>query len=70
MAATNLTRRVLLAGLMAAPFVGAARAQAEWPRRPVRVMVPYPAAGGADTTARILYARLSENLGQQFAIAS
>jgi tripartite-type tricarboxylate transporter receptor subunit TctC len=68
MAATNLTRRVLLAGLTAGPFVGPARAQAEWPQRPVRVMVPYPPAGGADTTARIVYARLSENLGQQFAI--
>jgi tripartite-type tricarboxylate transporter receptor subunit TctC len=31
-------------------------------------MVPYPPAGGADTTARIIYARLSEDLGQQFAI--
>jgi tripartite-type tricarboxylate transporter receptor subunit TctC len=31
-------------------------------------MVPYPPAGGADTTARILYARLSQDLGQQFAI--
>src|ERR1700687_6225029 len=68
MAATNLTRRVLLAGLTAGPFVGPARAQAEWPQRPVRAMVPYPPAGGADTTARIVYARLSENLGQQFAI--
>ncbi len=68
MAATNLTRRVLLAGMAASPLVGPARAQAEWPQRPVRVMVPYPPAGGADTTARILYARLSENLGQQFAI--
>jgi len=34
----------------------------------VRVMVPYPPAGGADTTARIIYARLSEDLGRQFAI--
>jgi tripartite-type tricarboxylate transporter receptor subunit TctC len=46
----------------------AAHAQAGWPARPVRVMVPYPPAGGADTTARIVYARLSEDLGQQFAI--
>jgi tripartite-type tricarboxylate transporter receptor subunit TctC len=45
-----------------------ARAQADWPTRPVRVMVPYPPAGGADTTARIVYTRLSETLGQQFAI--
>ncbi|MFZ1149244.1 MAG: tripartite tricarboxylate transporter substrate-binding protein, partial [Xanthobacteraceae bacterium] len=64
------TRRALLSGLAAVPLVRprAAHAQADWPTRPVRVMVPYPPAGGADTTARIVYARLSENLGQQFAI--
>src|SRR5262252_2711053 len=68
MAATGLTKRVLLSGLAAAPFVRRAHAQSDWPQRPVRVMVPYPPAGGADTTARIVYARLSEDLGQQFAI--
>ena len=60
---TTLTRRALLAGLAAAPLAGAARAQADWPNRPVRVMVPYPPAGGADTTARIVYTpRSSEHL--------
>jgi tripartite-type tricarboxylate transporter receptor subunit TctC len=58
----------LLAGLAAAPFAPKAGAQAIWPNRPVRVMVPYPPAGGADTTARILFARLGEMLGQQFVI--
>ena len=62
------TRRALLTGLAAMPLVRRARAQTDWPTRPVRVMVPYPPAGGADTTARIVYARLSEDLGQQFAI--
>src|SRR5271167_3060114 len=64
------TRRALLSGLAAVPLVRprAAHAQADWPDRPVRVMVPYPPAGGADTTARIIYARLSEDLGRQFAI--
>ncbi|HME28618.1 MAG TPA: tripartite tricarboxylate transporter substrate binding protein [Pseudolabrys sp.] len=31
-------------------------------------MVPYPPAGGADTTARIVFAKLGEMLGQQFVI--
>ncbi len=44
------------------------RADSAWPDRPVRVIVPYPPAGGADTTARILYAKLGEDLGQAFAI--
>jgi tripartite-type tricarboxylate transporter receptor subunit TctC len=62
------TRRTMLAAMAAAPFIGQARAQAAWPSRPVRVMVPYPPAGGADTTARIIYAKLGEDLGQPFAI--
>ena len=64
----TLTRRTLLAGLAAAPLAGPARAQADWPNRSVRVIVPYPPAGGADTTARILYAKAGEILGQQFVI--
>ena len=31
-------------------------------------MVPYPPAGGADTTARILYAKAGADLGQAFAV--
>jgi tripartite-type tricarboxylate transporter receptor subunit TctC len=58
--------------MVAAPFVRSASAQAAseatWPSRPVSVMVPYPPAGGADTTARILYAKVGNILGQQFVI--
>jgi len=68
MADTDLTRRLLLAGLVAGPFARSAGAQPVWPNRPVRVMVPYPPAGGADTTARIVFAKLGEMLGQQFVI--
>ena len=68
MAHTDLTRRMLLAGLAAAPFAPPARAATDWPTRPVRVMVPYPPAGGADTTARILYAKASADLGQAFEV--
>ena len=34
----------------------------------MKVIVPYPPGGGADTTGRILFARLSEVWGQQFVI--
>jgi tripartite-type tricarboxylate transporter receptor subunit TctC len=57
-----------LAGIAAAPLVRRASAQGAWPTRPVQVMVPYPPAGGADTTARILYAKIGAILGQQFVI--
>jgi tripartite-type tricarboxylate transporter receptor subunit TctC len=68
MAGTDVTRRTLLAGMAAAPFAGGAAAQSAWPDRPVRVMVPYPPAGGADTTARILYAKAGDILKQQFVV--
>ena len=67
MSKLTLTRRTLVAGLAAAPFASA-KAQAEWPSRAVKVVVPYPPAGGADTTARILFGKLSNILGQQFVI--
>jgi tripartite-type tricarboxylate transporter receptor subunit TctC len=64
----QVSRRTLLAGMAAAPFVRRASAQGSWPNRPVSVMVPYPPAGGADTTARILYNKVGTILGQQFVI--
>src|ERR1700738_2643988 len=68
------TRRVALkvcAGAAAVPLlgmVGATAAETDYPARPVRVIVPYPAGGGADTVSRILLAKLSDGLGQQFVI--
>jgi tripartite-type tricarboxylate transporter receptor subunit TctC len=71
-----LTRRHLLlasAATAALPVLSAADsspawAQADYPSRPVRVIVPYPAGGGADTVSRILFQKLSEIFGQQFVI--
>lgn len=39
-------------------------AAAAWPEKPVRMLVPYAAGGGADGAARILAQRLSAVLGQ------
>jgi tripartite-type tricarboxylate transporter receptor subunit TctC len=65
----NPTRRRLLTAALAAPlFAKAAVAQAAWPTRPVRVIIPYPPAGGADTVGRIFFAKLGETMGQQFVI--
>src|SRR5215470_2646781 len=65
----QVSRRAVLAAAATAPFFRGGSAQAaDWPNRPVQVMVPYPPAGGADTTARILYAKLGTILGQQFVI--
>ena len=64
-----ITRRRLLAASAFAPMLlaGPVRAQA-WPNRFVRLIVPYPAGGGADAIARILGAKLSEMWGQQVLI--
>jgi len=65
------TRRNVLTGAgaaLAVPFVARTASAQAWPARPVKVIVPYPAGGGADTTARILLGRLGEVWGQQFVI--
>jgi tripartite-type tricarboxylate transporter receptor subunit TctC len=43
-------------------------ANANYPVRPVRVIVPYSPGGSSDTVARILAQKLAETLGQQFVI--
>jgi tripartite-type tricarboxylate transporter receptor subunit TctC len=48
--------------------VCASAAAQTYPARPVRVVVPYSTGGGADTVSRILFARVSEDLGQSFVI--
>ena len=68
MSGRQVSRRTLLAGIAATPFIRTACAADAWPTRPVQVMVPYPPAGGADTTARILYNKVGNLLGQQFVI--
>jgi tripartite-type tricarboxylate transporter receptor subunit TctC len=68
----GLTRRqVLQVSAAAAPLVmgaGTASAQAAYPARPVKVVIPYPPAGGADTVGRIVFQKLGEMWGQQFVI--
>lgn len=65
-----LTRRELILGAAAMLLSRMAGAQggADWPSRPVKVIVPGGAGGVLDTLARQLYARLQESLGQPFVI--
>src|SRR5262249_58780269 len=67
----NLPRRNFLhlaAGAAALPAVSRiARAQT-YPTRPVRMIVGFPAGGGADTLARLTAQWLSERLGPPFLV--
>lgn len=50
------------AGLMGAPAI--VSAQADWPNRQIRVVVPYPPGGPSDVTTRIVMERAGSVLGQ------
>lgn len=43
-------------------------AQAEWPERPIRLVVPFQAGSSSDTIARIISAKLSAQLRQQVVV--
>jgi tripartite-type tricarboxylate transporter receptor subunit TctC len=47
-------------------LAGAAAAAENYPSRPVRVVVGFPAGGPTDAIARIVAQKLTDNLGQQF----
>ena len=47
-------------------LAGQALAQADYPSRPVRIIVPSPPAGGTDIVARVLAQHFSKAFGQQF----
>lgn len=61
------TRRSILLGAASASLAAPAVAQG-FPSRPVRLVVPYSAGGGADTTARLIAPKLQEALGQTVVI--
>lgn len=57
--------RMLAAAMAAATTaMGATAAHAEWPERPIQLIVPWSAGGGTDATGRIVAALLQKELGQ------
>jgi tripartite-type tricarboxylate transporter receptor subunit TctC len=66
------TRREILAGVATAGIAVAMpdvlRAQAQYPSRAVRIVVPFPAGATTDLLARLIANRLSETMGQSFVV--
>jgi tripartite-type tricarboxylate transporter receptor subunit TctC len=60
-------RRFILAACGAVLFAGSSAAQ-DYPSRPVKIVVPYPAGGSNDIIARIVAQKLSERSGQNFLV--
>lgn len=63
-----LNRRHFTAASAALLATGPLWAQAQWPTRPVRIVVPFGAGGIADLTARTVGEALSHRLGQSVVI--
>jgi tripartite-type tricarboxylate transporter receptor subunit TctC len=62
-----MDRFAVVLSLIAAAWPGAAPAQA-WPQKPVRVLVGLAPGGNPDTLARMLAAKWTVELGQQFVV--
>jgi tripartite-type tricarboxylate transporter receptor subunit TctC len=54
------------------PFAAGVSAWAQdtkkWPTKPVKLLVGFPPGGGADAMARLIAAKLSDRMGQQFIV--
>ncbi|MGX9962038.1 Bug family tripartite tricarboxylate transporter substrate binding protein [Roseomonas sp. F4] len=60
----NTTRRGLIVAALATAPILSARAQGNWPERPLRFIVPFPAGSSPDLTGRVTAAHLATALGQ------
>src|SRR5208283_4334671 len=65
---TRLVTALAWTGFCALALLAAAAAETDYPSRPIRLIVPYPAGGGNDVIARLISNGMSVNLGQPIVI--
>jgi tripartite-type tricarboxylate transporter receptor subunit TctC len=53
---------------VAAASIAASPARAEWPDRPIKMVVPFSAGSSSDTIGRLIAAKMGERLGQQVVV--
>jgi tripartite-type tricarboxylate transporter receptor subunit TctC len=63
-----ITRRRLLMAAAAAPFVTTRARAANYPDRPIRVIIPYTAGGVAENLMRLLAVSMEQRLGQKLVL--
>jgi tripartite-type tricarboxylate transporter receptor subunit TctC len=63
-----MKRAALLVTFGAATLIGGSPARAEWPDRPIKMIVPFSAGSSSDTIARIVAIKMGERLGQQVVV--
>jgi tripartite-type tricarboxylate transporter receptor subunit TctC len=63
----TITQRIA-ASLALTLLAGTAAAQGNYPNKPIRVIIPLAAASAVDNAARVLTARMSENMQQPFVL--
>ncbi|MCW8085887.1 tripartite tricarboxylate transporter substrate binding protein [Sabulicella glaciei] len=63
-----MLKRRQLAALAALPLATPAFAQSQYPDRPIRVIVPFPAGGATDIWARLVTEPMAADLGQPIVI--
>jgi tripartite-type tricarboxylate transporter receptor subunit TctC len=61
-------RAAALAGMALCALVPIAAGAQAWPTKPVKFIVPFPPGGSTDPMARMIGAKLTASLGQQFVV--
>jgi tripartite-type tricarboxylate transporter receptor subunit TctC len=64
----SFCKSIVVVAVLGAVLPAVARAQSDYPTRPVSLIIPYAAGGVADVSMRLVGGKLSDHLKQQFVI--